>query len=565
MKNLKVSAKLLLGFGSVIVFIIVLGITAFVGLGDMNQAVQLYSAKTVPNTRQIGDIGQQMVLVERYLVEAVATVDDDERAELMERILAAGQDLADAIDVFNQNARSDPALMEAFQARLESAQRHRQSSLTLLQRPHTPANQASALNIYKAYYVPACDEADVALHEVEKSVSDLAQAQDQQADQAFELIKSAVFLVWMLSIACAAFMTVRIRRSLLTPLRELRGVIGEMSRGVLNDSITYQSRDEYGALAGDLKAAVLILRQYIGDIQRAMKELSDGNFDVEPTEPFVGDFKQIEDSVGQMILRVCAALAKIDEIAGLLAREANQVSTQAQALAQGAEEQAGVVQELSASAQEVYAHAKRNTQNTEEAQKRVVEATELIQGGNEKMQELVGTIRGIDARSNEIRKISKTIEDIAFQTNILALNAAVEAARAGSAGKGFAVVADEVRNLAVKSAEAAKNAVTLIEDTIATSALGVTNTELTAQWLGSAVTAALSSTDLIGEITAASVEQAHGIEQMTMALEQFSAVIQNNSASSEESAATSEDLLRQAQLLKSLVGQFRLKRAAEQQ
>jgi len=200
----------------------------------------------------------------------------------------------------------------------------------------------------------------------------------------------------------------------------------------------------------------------------------------------------------------------------------------------------------------------RNASSASNANQLANAAYGEVKRGNESMQKMISAMTEISDSSSEIGKIIKTIEDIAFQTNILALNAAVEAARAGAAGKGFAVVADEVRNLASKSAEAAKNTTALIESSANSVKYGTEIANQTAQSLSEIIDGVSKTSDLIGEISRATNEQATSINQVTLGVDQISAVVQNNSATSEESAASSEELNNQAQMLKTLVGKFKI-------
>ena len=559
MKNLKISAKLLVSFGGIVGIIILLGTVSFAGLGSINQMVQLYAEKTLPNTRNLEDIRREMVIIERFLVEAIATVDNKERESLVSQTLATRDMLTNAIDRFNKNTRTAPELMAQYQMRLDAASQYRQQITDILKLPYSVENEERALKIYKNNYVPAYDYAAEALDTVAEKVMELADNQSDEADRISYISRTTIFAVWVVSILFTIWMVFLIRKSILKPVREIEAVVNEMSQGRLNSDIRYESRDEFGTLATGLKESMKILQNYITDINRAMGEMASGNFDLAPSQPFIGDFKRIEESITQMITHVSGTLSQINEIADEVSGEAEQVSSYAQALAQGTEEQASAVQELSASVHEISSHVQRNADDTRKANSMADAAVALIKSSNDEMQALLRSIHEIDSKSQEIRKINKTIEDIAFQTNILALNAAVEAARAGAAGKGFAVVADEVRNLAAKSAEAAQNTTALIESTVTTSAQGLKNTESTAEQLNKAVKSVLAAADIIQGITASSQEQATAVEQITTGLSQVASVVQSNSASSEEGAAASEELSGQAQVLKTLVSHFRLK------
>jgi len=233
-----------------------------------------------------------------------------------------------------------------------------------------------------------------------------------------------------------------------------------------------------------------------------------------------------------------------------------QVSASSQELAQGASEQAAALEETTSSLEEMASMTKQNADNANQANSLINDTSRVVDQANQSMTALTGSMREISAASDQTAKIIKTIDEIAFQTNLLALNAAVEAARAGEAGAGFAVVADEVRNLAMRAAEAAKNTANLIEGTVAKVKEGSDLVNKTGEAFGQVATSTVKSKELLGEIAAASNEQAQGVDQINKAVGEMDKVVQTNAANAEESASASEELTAQAEQMKGIVGEL---------
>ncbi len=233
---------------------------------------------------------------------------------------------------------------------------------------------------------------------------------------------------------------------------------------------------------------------------------------------------------------------------------ASQVASSSQLLAEGSSEQAASLEETSSSLEEMSSMTKQNADNAIQAKAMMENVDQIVSNSNVQLGNLVEAISEVVKSSEETAKIIKTIDEIAFQTNLLALNAAVEAARAGEAGAGFAVVAEEVRNLAMRSADAAKNTSTLIENTIKAIQRGNELTNLTQEAFSETTGAAQKVTELVNEIAAASSEQAHGISQVNIAVAEMDKVTQQTAANAEESASASEELNAQAEQMKGYVG-----------
>lgn len=354
------------------------------------------------------------------------------------------------------------------------------------------------------------------------------------------------------------FMAYLLKR-ILSPVYNILGAAKEIEEGHLDARITYISGDEFGQLADSFRDMQGFLKDVVEDVRANLVKMGNKDFQVEAEADYRGDFSAIRDSIQVISEQLSHTLARINEAADQVEGGSDSVSSSAQMLSQGATEQASSIEELAATVNEISSQVKQNADSAHNASQRADQVGSEATESNKRMQDMLSAMADISDRSSEIGKIIKTIEDIAFQTNILALNAAVEAARAGEAGKGFAVVADEVRNLASKSAEASKNTAVLIESSLRAVENGTKIADETALSLNEVLTGVQDVTGTINEISSASEAQARSISQVTLGIDQISSVIQTNSATAEESAAASEELSGQAQILKNLVSQFHLK------
>ncbi|EHL10986.1 hypothetical protein HMPREF9624_01133 [Oribacterium asaccharolyticum ACB7] len=373
------------------------------------------------------------------------------------------------------------------------------------------------------------------------------------------VIMCAVFSIvgLMILIAISFFL---IKRAL-NPLLGIALAGKAVAEGNFDVKVSYDRQDEIGDLAAAIQSVMQHVQEIISDLSDKLSELAKGNFRVslENTEQYPGAYRPLLNSLQEISNDLNKTMAEIKTSAKEVNAGAEQVSSGAQGLSQGATEQASSIEELSATVNDISEHIKKTAENTRLANTEAQNAGKEVSHSDKQMQQMKAAMENINQKSGEISKIIKTIDDIAFQTNILALNAAIEAARAGVAGKGFAVVADEVGNLAQKSANAAKDTTMLIEETLQAVEQGTVLADSTAESLQRVVTGAGKVTELVNQIAEASVEQSRAVEQVSTGIDQISSVVQSNTATAEESAAASEELSGQANILNELVGRFQLK------
>ena len=395
---------------------------------------------------------------------------------------------------------------------------------------------------------------------------DIATKLDEETDQMSNQSSRTTFIFAIAGFVCifvclgfAWTLTKKTGKKVLeTILEPLEVVAKELTEGNLHSTLEYHSEDEIGSLAHSMRKSIRILGSYVDDIGRAMKEFSEGNFDVKPEVEWKGDFVGILDSFMLFEKSMAETIKGIQTVSNEVSSAAGQVASSSNDLAEGATNQAAVVEELTATVEGVSEQVEKNAKSAKEISNRVDELGDAISESNGKMKEMVDSMHEINDASQEIDKIIATINEIASQTNLLALNASIEAARAGEAGKGFAVVANQVNLLADQSAHAAKESAELIETSVKAVEKGMVIAGQTATQLEDV---AESSKVITGEVTniAETLEtQTVEIQQINQGIEQINDVVQSNAATSEECAAASQEMSSQAESLRETIRKFKV-------
>ncbi len=553
MKNLKIGKKLNISFMIVLIvsmITIFYAVSKLIYLGDLTD--KIFSGPYTVTSEAMG-VRREVNGVGRCLASEVLS---DGKVSYREELQKSLDKAYERLDIIRERYSGDESQVDAMENTVNQLKQEVELTYSLLDKGDIAGAKANLNSeTYKQVFYDS-SKTSIALYDNSE-----ANGQSFHKDIKSTITKAVVIAITLgvITIGIGIIIAIYITKSLKTPIEEIEIATNKMADGDFDVEVNYESEDELGHLADSIRKMSNNTNLVINDTVRVLNEVALGNFNVNTNAEYIGVFNNIELSLNNITADLSKTMAQINSASEEVEAAAEQVASGSQMLSQGATEQASSVEELSSTLMEISEKIKNTANNAKEANELTLSSGQEVKEGNRQMSEMVKAMDEISTASNEIGRILKTIDDIAFQTNILALNAAVEAARAGDAGKGFAVVADEVRNLAAKSAEAAKNTAELIENSIKAVENGSEIMNNTAQSLQRIIEKTNETIEVVDNIAKASDEQAIAINQVTLGVEEISSVVQTNSATSEESAAASEELNGQAQMLKSLIESFNLK------
>lgn len=549
--KLSISTRLKRVFAILVFIIFLSSVFSLVSFRSIGNNMSTFYQVQYETTKKQMEIRKDVQTINKRILWAAIREDASVTAEQKKEIEGRFEKIVKYIAVIKENLK-DKQSVEALDLAFGDFQKDTATLLSMLEKGDTKG----AVEYYQTTFNDASEVLADALDKTGTQADEAALAKYTNSQRVEHLATVCLAFFSLVSLGIALLMGSRLTKSIAVPLKEIQNAAGEFAKGNLHTAITYESGDEIGQAAQGLRVSMEKIRCYIMEIDCAMEQMAGGNFNVDFSSEFIGDFKNIESSLHCFTEKISRSFEEINEAANQVSDGSSQISESARYLAVGAENQAGIAGRLSESVTRITEQIGENAELTKEIQMEMERITQNISTENQNMQEMVSAMSTIKKTSEEISKMIVTIDDIAMQTNLLALNASIEAARAGEAGKGFAVVAGQVSLLASQSKEAAKNSSDLIEASLKAVEEGTVIADRAAGNLNGVAKESSQIMDKVRSIAKASMDQADSAKIIENGIGQISMEVDKSAASAEENSASSEELAGQAQNLKDLIGQF---------
>lgn len=559
-KNLKIQSKLMILAVTLVALSVIIGVASLLFMKNINDGSTALATNWMPSaikSEQANTMESDYRINEYKLI--IAT-DEAEIQEIIGELEKKGAEI-DAMIVEYQSLVAEQAEQERIDA-VESEWNIYKGVSQQVQQLAVENKNDEAMELMKGESLDAFNGLSNALTELGTYNVTGGETASAEGDAVFAMALIVSVSILIISLIAAIIISRMVITSITKPVGEIDHVAKEIADGNLEESITYESKDELGKLAVNFNKTVSRLRNYVNyidEISAVLDQIAEGDLVFTLQYDYFGEFAKIKTALNNISDSLNDTMMQINESAEQVNTGSTQMAESAQALAEGATDQASQIEELVATVNEVAEQVNMSAQQAVEAAKDTEQVVKKTTESKELMNRMEEAMKTIHDTSSKVVSIIQTIEEIASQTNLLALNASIEAARAGEAGRGFAVVANEIGKLAEDSSQAANNTRNLIQLSMGEIQKGNSMVKDTVASLDEVADNVQQVSSVIASTKESAERQAVTMDQIRQGVEQMSGVVQSNSASAEETSATSEELAAQASNLNELVGRFKLK------
>jgi methyl-accepting chemotaxis protein len=557
MSNMKIKKKLRIGFGLLIGFMLIMAVLSVFGVYMLDSSAKSLVTESESANAAIKTCRIDTNKAAREVREMALNQDPSSNAKYKEVFETALTDVDAQLKTLKGTGVLEEDAYQEYAEALTSWANDAYEIVNTLEAGDTDG----AIDMIFDKCVPALDEMSELALSLESVIEDEVSSQIKTCQAVFYTCVIVIVVIAIASLIFSLFISRTIQNSITEPLSQIENCALELTRGNLHTDLEYESEDELGDLAHNLRKATAILSSYVDDISMTMGEFASGNFDVEPTVEWKGDFVGILDSFKSFEKNMSETVHGMQDVALHVETDAEQVSATSMELAQGAIEQASVMQQFTATIENVSDQVSINAKYAKKISQQVEGVGGEIIVTTEKMTDMVNSMNEIEKSSLQIRQIIDTINEVASQTNLLALNASIEAARAGESGRGFAVVANHVTELAAQTSAAALESTKLIEDSIAEVSRGMQITEEISKQQSTVAENTKSIVSEVNNIADTLNAQQESFVQLNEGVNQINNVVLTNTATSQQCAANSQEMNTQADMLGQLIARFKVTEA----
>jgi methyl-accepting chemotaxis protein len=557
-KDMSISKKLSVGFSLLIGLMVFVAVLSIVGVTILNSSIKSLVNGADAANEAIKDCRIDVNVAARSVREMALNTDETKNSEYKAKVEEMLTDTDTQLKIIKSSGIVSD---EMYQSYVDSLTAWANDAYSIVEKIEA-GEKDEAIEMIFNNCLPALDNLVSLALTIDNEIESAVNSSVQLSRVTYIICVVTILAISVLSILFSVYISRIISKSITEPLYEIEECAKELSNGNLHTNLEVHSNDELGNLAHSLRKAIKTLSSYIDDISHSMGEFAKGNFDVQPESEWKGDFEEILDAFMMFEKNMAETVNGLQKVAFQVETGAEQVSATSMELAQGATDQASVMQQFTATIENVSEQVSANAKYAQNISRQVEAVGGEITITTDKMDDMVDAMAEIEKSSQQIRKIIDTINDVATQTNLLALNASIEAARAGESGRGFAVVANQVTALAAQTASAAKESTELIENSITEVTRGMRITEEIAKQQSSVAENTKNIVEEVNKVAETLGAQKDAFAQLNEGVNQINDVVQTNSATSQQCAANSQEMNSQADDLGRLISRFKVAEGA---